>query len=303
MTIGSGMPDIGGGVLTEPQISPGPDNLQIVAPQIGEPTLAGENPDFIADYIFCNNLYVRNGISGQGVSFPLLAPTGKPPIPYSFQAQQQTGMYMNYDSVNDTYGLHLFTHDPSWYDTDLFTDRGSLNLNAPGGSIAFYLWGTDFNNKATQRFLVLNSWTGAGSVIGIGGTPVPAQGSPIQLHIENQLNSDICFKSAFAGGFGIPQWVMTGDITASGYPTGGHLVPYQTGLYDIGATSPAPLFVRKGYINAVQLGNGCSSLLSGSGVPAAGLGVNGDVYFRVDSTAGASLYVKRSGAWAAATGV
>jgi len=39
--------------------------IPIVIPLIGEPTLGTppENPDFSADYIFCNNLYVKNGVT------------------------------------------------------------------------------------------------------------------------------------------------------------------------------------------------------------------------------------------------
>jgi hypothetical protein len=44
---------------------------------------------------------------------------------------------------------------------------------------------------------------------------------------------------------------------------------------------------------------GASSLYSGSGVPAAGLGINGDYYFRSDTpgTANQRIYVKSAGSW------
>lgn len=38
---------------------------------------------------------------------------------------------------------------------------------------------------------------------------------------------------------------------------------------------------------------------SGSGVPSSALGANGDMYARVDGSAGACIYQKRSGAWIA----
>lgn len=305
MTIGSGMPDIGGGVLTEPQTSPGPDNLQIVAPQIGEPTLAGENPDFIADYIFCNNLYIRGSITGPGAGggFPLRAPDEKP-VPYSFQSHPNTGMYIHYDSGNDTWQTHIYSNDPSWYDADLFTDRGSWVMNAPGGGIQLYCYGSDFYAGSGQRwYAYLLGRKGSNAAgIGMGGQPAATAGVQMPFWIENQLYSDIVFKTVYAGGFGNINWVISGDNNAGASATGGHLQPGATSTYDIGAASPA-LFVRKGYINAVQLGSGCATLLSGSGVPGAGLGVNGDFYFRIDGAAGSSLYMKRAGAWAAATGV
>lgn len=39
--------------------------------------------------------------------------------------------------------------------------------------------------------------------------------------------------------------------------------------------------------------------LSGTGVPAAAQGANGDVYFRVDGGVGSCFYQKRSGSWVA----
>lgn len=42
---------------------------------------------------------------------------------------------------------------------------------------------------------------------------------------------------------------------------------------------------------------GCH-LFSGTGVPAAGLGANGDYYLRADGAASAHLYFKSAGAWA-----
>lgn len=51
-----------------------------------------------------------------------------------------------------------------------------------------------------------------------------------------------------------------------------------------------------------QLGNGTvvgPALYGGTGVPAAGLGVNGDYYFRADgSSATTHIYFKSAGAWA-----
>lgn len=47
---------------------------------------------------------------------------------------------------------------------------------------------------------------------------------------------------------------------------------------------------------SLQLGNS-STLYSGSGVPASGLGANGDFYFRQDTTASPHIYKKISGTW------
>lgn len=48
--------------------------------------------------------------------------------------------------------------------------------------------------------------------------------------------------------------------------------------------------------------NALSSVLSGNGVPAGGLGANGDLYIRKDpADANTVLYVKVAGAWTAIT--
>lgn len=44
---------------------------------------------------------------------------------------------------------------------------------------------------------------------------------------------------------------------------------------------------------------GTTSLYSGAGVPAAGLGANGDIYFNTTGGAGTTMYQKRAGAWVA----
>lgn len=66
-----------------------------------------------------------------------------------------------------------------------------------------------------------------------------------------------------------------------------------------GATRPSSIYAAAG----VYLGNTTTTqggaLYGGSGVPAAGLGANGDVYFRVDGGAGTTIYQKRAGAWVA----
>lgn len=55
-----------------------------------------------------------------------------------------------------------------------------------------------------------------------------------------------------------------------------------------------------------KLGGGFSndlgvSLIIGSGVPASGVGANGDTYFRTDGAAGTFIYQKRAGAWVASS--
>lgn len=62
----------------------------------------------------------------------------------------------------------------------------------------------------------------------------------------------------------------------------------------IGGTTPAAASVT-------QLTNNGVALLAGSGVPAGGLGVNGDFYFRSDGTVAGDtvIYHKEGGSWVA----
>ena len=45
--------------------------------------------------------------------------------------------------------------------------------------------------------------------------------------------------------------------------------------------------------------NGAATLRAGTGVPASGLGANGDYFFRTDGSAGTAIYFKTGGAWSA----
>jgi hypothetical protein len=64
----------------------------------------------------------------------------------------------------------------------------------------------------------------------------------------------------------------------------------------LGAPGTTPMPVTAA---SVTLGGAAGvHLLAGTGVPAAGLGANGDYYFRQDGAATAHIYFKSAGAWA-----
>jgi hypothetical protein len=82
----------------------------------------------------------------------------------------------------------------------------------------------------------------------------------------------------------------------------GHFFSRADNTLDIGASGASR--PRNGYFGSgIYTGNTTATqggaLFGGSGVPAVGLGANGDVYFRTDGAAGATIYQKRAGAWAA----
>jgi hypothetical protein len=73
-------------------------------------------------------------------------------------------------------------------------------------------------------------------------------------------------------------------------------------LYDIGASGasrPRNIYAGGGHYLGNTTATQGGALFGGSGVPAAGLGANGDVYFRSDGGAGTTMYQKRAGAWVA----
>jgi hypothetical protein len=75
--------------------------------------------------------------------------------------------------------------------------------------------------------------------------------------------------------------------------------PVNTGKSMGDPPPPGNLVVNTVTVSSIQFLTG-NSLWNGSGVPAAGLGINGDYYFRIDTpgTANQRIYVKSAGAWA-----
>lgn len=92
----------------------------------------------------------------------------------------------------------------------------------------------------------------------------------------------------------------------------GPLIFWADNTYDIGAAGasrPRNIYAANWVVAAtgsflgVNFGNGTvtsgNQMLGGTGAPAAGMGNNGDYYFRTDTpgTANQRLYVKSGGAW------
>jgi hypothetical protein len=108
-------------------------------------------------------------------------------------------------------------------------------------------------------------------------------------------NSDggVEFKvSEFGAGYG---WRM------SAWDGGGGLVPFAVMARNASAAWTEVfrwLMDGANLVGGIRV-NGAAAMYSGNGVPAAGLGANGDFYFRFDTpgTANQRLYVKAAGAW------
>jgi hypothetical protein len=92
----------------------------------------------------------------------------------------------------------------------------------------------------------------------------------------------------FAPGSGVT-WIM--DNT-------GLLYPNNNGLTDLGGSGANIRNIITRQLNLYSsTGVIASSLFSGTGVPAVGLGVNGDIYFNLSGAALTTMYQKRAGAW------
>lgn len=84
--------------------------------------------------------------------------------------------------------------------------------------------------------------------------------------------------------------------------TGGHFLAGTDNTVDIGAsgaTRPRNIFAASGLYTAMNTVAQGPAIWGGSGVPAAGLGANGDVFHRSDTPATSlqRIYVKSAGAW------
>jgi hypothetical protein len=88
------------------------------------------------------------------------------------------------------------------------------------------------------------------------------------------------------------------------FGTSGHLVANVDGVYDIGQSGlnrPRNIYALNaivgGFLQLTSQGI-AGNILGGTGVPAAGLGSNGDFYFNVSGAAAlTAIYQKRAGVW------
>lgn len=96
-----------------------------------------------------------------------------------------------------------------------------------------------------------------------------------------------------------PVWLkwfidLVGVINASGGGSGAVAHNSTTGLQ--GGSTNEYYHITSALFTSLSSIDG---LLGGNGVPAAGLGVNGNFYFRYDGAAGTFIYHKAGGAWTA----
>lgn len=85
------------------------ETIEEPVPQIGEPLLAGQTPDFTADYIFCNNLVAANSISAppSGVRAITTATTSGPTT--------TSGTFVDLPEMTITFTLTVITNVLVWF--------------------------------------------------------------------------------------------------------------------------------------------------------------------------------------------
>lgn len=92
-----------------------------------------------------------------------------------------------------------------------------------------------------------------------------------------------------------PVGSFTGVLTVRGFT-----MNFVNGTYTGPATAALATELAKiGYTAVAQAAQDAPTILGGTGVPAAATGSDGAFYFRLDGTAGAAIYQRRSGAWVA----
>jgi len=160
------------------------------------------------------------------------------------------------------------------------------------------------NGTNSQAFRVYNTYTDPNNwergyfrwQFGIfeTGTEYNGSGQPHAYRLVANGNANIIFNNNFAD-----RWFIDG--------LSGCFLAWNDNLLDIGASGanrPRNIFAA-GVIQAPVLQISNVNLLGGSSAPAAGLGADGDFFFRKDTpgVAGQRIYVKSSGAWTGVDGV
>ena len=163
-----------------------------------------------------------------------------------------------------------------------------------------------FAGTLSQTFRIYNTYTDASNY---ERAVITFSGGAMVLGQESSGTG--VARSLFLETGSTVRWIVTNT---------GHLWAQADNTYDIGASGanrPRDIYAARSMgvgFNAsgvagsltvqgpLSLGNGAAvglGLWSGSGVPAAGLGANGDIYFRSDGGAGTTMYQKRAGTWTA----
>lgn len=219
-------------------------------------------------------------------------------------------------------GIHLESRDSAGVYCDFATSYASncifddINMSGFGTDTSAWV-GFDFNssqNSYTIRRLRFPQGTSsAPSAIAVQDTYrgqtayvwADSSGASANREISEIVAANIPTSGSFTEEYGGTTWWGMGGRRVQ---IGTQRDAQPTVVIIAGSTQTGDQLVVKDTVGAIQFQitkdaqlklGGQSKLLSGSGIPGAGLGANGDYYFRVDTpgTANQRLYVKSAGAW------
>lgn len=196
----------------------------------------------------------------------------------------------------------------------LFDTDETLKLQSHNGAV--YADGLTLDNNADVLIenQLLVAGAAAGDAVALATNIVVGDGNDCGITLFNGVSNEgrISFADAAGAMRGEIKWEDTFDTFT--WSTAGavrmrlssqNLRPFSNGLIGLGVTSIRFTECWADNVIAqdgIQLGDTVAdgpTEFGGTGIPAAGLGVNGDYYFRDDAGAGTHIYFKTAGAWAA----
>jgi hypothetical protein len=234
---GSGMPVVldGKPIPIAPSI-PTPANIEIT-PAIGEPLYQGQNPDFVADYIYCNTINVATGIQ----------------TPQTLNnVNIINGVTLNDGSptliVNQGW-FNLHVVDPNWGNSDIWAFQGAWIVNNARQYAIWQLWASPdnpMNANGNHAELDFYCTTTSGGYASISYQRLGTLAGPNRpLWIRN-TQGDIGIATGNVTGQ--PNWYFAG-VTGMFYPD-------PTNAIDIGTTANKVrnLFVAGAVANRIKAG-------------------------------------------------
>ena len=179
--------------------NPPVEELLEVEPQIGEPILAGQNADFMADYIYCNSLSAKGSLllngSPVGAGVPLAAT-----VFCDLNISPNMGPSGNQAQFNIGTGFTAVPINPAYYILDstpgnnrilvvqagMYLVTGEVRYqDGQGGTLrAFYIWSSWDNYQYWQPYTIWGCSIGFSNIIPLNaGQSIAFAGSADQNNV------------------------------------------------------------------------------------------------------------------------
>jgi len=174
---------------------------------------------------------------------------------------------------------------------EIFADYYTPSINVPSPG---YVGSLDANSTLILHFLNISgastsdsTITFPGKIATAGFTAAGAYAGGVGINTGPSASNGLLIDPGANGNKGLTIFAHSGSQSAV-------LLDLQNGSFaDVFTVDKAGNIASQG---SAQLG-GTSTLFAGSGAPGAGLGSNGDYYFRQDGGVNTHLYFKAAGAW------